>query len=116
MRDLHGKLLEDENEIGYACVRFYQDMYAPEDLPHLDFIVFEELQGGTYIDEEMIRLLQTDITRKEITKVLASIGDHKALGLDGLSSLSFKAISSVVGDDFVQAVQNSSGATKCCER
>ena len=57
------------------------------------------------ISEDQNHQLTMPVTEEEIKEALFSIGDDKALGLDGYSSFFFKRAWNVVGADFCDVVK-----------
>lgn len=106
LKNQAGHILDDEIEVGQACVDYYQDIYNPETLPAMDFKVYEGIEPIHYISDELAERVQADTSRDEIIEVLASIKNDKSPGNDGFTSYFFKAGWSIVGNDFVKAVMN----------
>lgn len=106
MKDPNGNVIEEVEKIGEACEQYYKEMYAPVDLPELDFSTFDEIAPRFTLTEDLQNEMVGEVTREEIYGVLTNIQDDKAPGNDGFSSCFFKSAWHVVGDDFVKAVQN----------
>lgn len=85
-------------------VKSFIRIVYPTRLINFDFSVIDDLQPHGMIDNDMWQLLQKDVTRNEISKVLACIKDVKALRAYVFSLLFFKIAWSVVGDNHVRAV------------
>lgn len=93
-------MLQEVSQIGEACVKYYEIIYATYELQEMIFAVFDKIMPKHVLDTEMIECLQSDVTRDEITQddkapskmdfeALSAIQDDKTPGNDG-SSYFFK--------------------------
>lgn len=65
----------------------------------------KNLRFGPTLPEEHATSLIRDISRQEIKNALLSIGDDKSSGLDGHTSYFFKESWNIVGDEFMEAIE-----------
>lgn len=61
-------MLEDVEQIGDACVRYYKNLYDTQELPNVSFNEGEGIMPIQVIEPEVIEFLQSDASVNEIKK------------------------------------------------
>jgi hypothetical protein len=92
------------DEVGHEFVRYYRNLLGStkQTIP----INEDVIHCGPCLDATSHDFLLGQVTNDLIQHTLFSIGNEKALGLDGYSSLFFKKAWSIVGGDFCAAVKD----------
>ena len=114
LEDGEGNIVHDQEGLGKVAVGYYRHLMNEE----IGTGAGMQDYGGfpRPISDNMKEDISGPITKEEIQAALFSISDGKASGPDGFSALFFKAGWSVVGEDFVAAVQdffNTNSMPKC---
>lgn len=90
--------------MGQEFVSYYWDLLGTT--KHTLPIIESVIHYGPCIDAASHDLLLAHVTNDVIKHTLFSIGNEKALGPDGYSSLFFKRAWNIVGDDFCAAIKD----------
>lgn len=96
----------DDREIALECIYFFSELYDEQGVVDTNVDLIEDLHFDKVITEDSKLDLIKPVSRDEVVASLSSIGSNKASGPDGFSSHSFKFCWTVIGDDFVDAIQN----------
>ena len=110
IRELHGptgEVLKTSEEIKVEAERFFKEFLntLPSDFESMTVEDLRVLIPFRCLDSDQAMLTQS-VTGEEIQKVLFAMPSNKAPGPDGYTSEFFKATWSIVGSDFIAAVQS----------
>uniref|UniRef100_A0A6N2LZA0 Reverse transcriptase domain-containing protein n=1 Tax=Salix viminalis TaxID=40686 RepID=A0A6N2LZA0_SALVM len=94
-----------EEEVGAEFVVFFQNLYGTS--KSTLSLGVDVLSCGLCISERSSALLFAPVSNDDIKTTLFGIGNDKAPGLDGYTSLFFKSAWSIIGDDFCMAINHS---------
>jgi hypothetical protein len=99
-----GMFTSSVDEVGHEFVRYYRNLLGStkQTIP----INEDVIHCGPCLDATSHDFLLGQVTNDLIQHTLFSIGNEKALGPDGYSSLFFKKAWSIVGGDFCAAVKD----------
>ncbi|XP_011016286.1 PREDICTED: uncharacterized protein LOC105119798 [Populus euphratica] len=99
-----GHLTSSLEEVGSVFVNYFQQQLGiPTPVLPLDSVV---IQSGLCLSSDSQALLLASVSPEEIQKAVFSIGDDKAPGPDGYSSLFFKQAWHIISEDFCSTVQD----------
>ncbi|XP_026399752.1 uncharacterized protein LOC113295636 [Papaver somniferum] len=101
-----GEVLDEDEPIARECINFYSELFDEHDTKTSKSDIIDNLNFSSLVNPSAAADLIKEVTRDEIFIALSSIGSNKAPGHDGFSSHFFKHCLSIVGDDFVAAIQN----------
>ena len=102
LQDGVGNVLHDKQELGRHAADYYKKLISSRDSNDRNHV------GGSFnnqISDSRKQDISRPISREEIKSALFSISDNKAPGLDGFTAIFFKKCWSIVGNDFVAAIQ-----------
>lgn len=98
--------LEDDKAIAAECIDFFDSIFTKETSSDASEAFIELLNIDKMVSVDDVVDLVKPVIRDEIVVALSSIHSTKSPGPDGFNSYFFKFSWSIVGDDFVAAVQN----------
>jgi hypothetical protein len=101
LADEAGHIIHDQNALGHLAVGYYQNLLTAPPQPDEDI---SRLYSSSISPAQQSGLEQP-VTNEEIKAALFSIPDDKAPGPDGFTSLFYKKSWSIIGADFMRAVQ-----------
>jgi hypothetical protein len=98
-----GSVVEEKREIINLVTDFYKNLFQSQ-AGHR----YEELlhQVPSLVTIAMNEILLAEYSNEKIKKALNGMGDLKALGSDGMSSLFYKKLWGITGDDVVREVKS----------
>jgi hypothetical protein len=100
----NGELTTSIDEVGAKFIHFYQSLRGTSST--ISPINEAVVHSGPCLDVNHSDFLLAPVSNEAIKETLFSIGNDKALGPDGYSSLFFKKSWDIVGADFYAAVQD----------
>lgn len=103
----NGQRVSDPKEIKSEAERYFRD-FLQQNPSSYTGATSEDIQllVGYSCNPETQRLLAREVSAEEIRSVLFNMPANKAPGLDGYTTEFFKAAWSIIGPDFIVAVQS----------
>lgn len=84
-----GRMLIEAKEIESEVMRFYKELLR-KNAPSLLHIDIDAVRRGSQLQQHQAEGLIVPISDQEIWSVVTSLGENKALGIDGFTSKFFK--------------------------
>ena len=102
IHDMDGKWLNKKEQVEEAFIKFYKNLFteAEQKKAVQDAI----MRKGKLVTEVHERLLLAEFTKEDVKRVMFSIPNDKAPGIDGFNSYFFKHCWEVIGYEVCEAV------------
>ena len=103
---INGKITENQEQIAKHVKQFYNNLYKPK---KINKKMAEEILNYTSAkcDENSKKILEKEITNKELKNALMETEKNKSPGMDGLPYEFYKEFWEIIGDDLTEVINQS---------